>query len=52
MKTKQEIKEAVYNLETKPENTGWGCGRYNVSDFITALKWVLDEDEKTKVPEE
>lgn len=42
MKTKQEIEEAIINLETKPEKTGWGCDGNDVSDFLIALRWVMD----------
>jgi len=46
MKTKKEIKEALTNLETKPQTTGWGAGGVDVSNYIIALKWVLDENKK------
>ncbi len=43
MRTKKEIKTALKNLETVPEKTGWGCGGYDVSDYIEALEWVLNK---------
>ena len=46
MRTEKEIKEAINNLEIKPQKTGWGAGRENVSDYLEALKWVLNEREK------
>lgn len=46
MKTEKEIMEAIENLKTKPEKTGWGFeNEKSVPDFITALEWVLENKE-------
>ena len=43
MKNEIEIKKAIFNLENEPQKTGWGYGKDNVSDYIEALKWVIEE---------